>query len=132
MDAPTPILQSAMVVCKSVEELVDVLSELDAYRETFFGLICVVLQEFQRSIQESLQNLLKAEDESASITSSGLVARKELKDMIQSSSCWRRAFGIKVKSDEKTDPQAKLSAEATLVTSILLEKQLKKENIIEG
>lgn len=48
MDAPTPILQSAMVVCKSVEELVDVLTELDAYRETFFGLICVVLQEFQR------------------------------------------------------------------------------------
>lgn len=131
MDAPTPILQSAMVVCKSVEELVDVLTELDAYRETFFGLICVVLQEFQRSIQESLQNLLKAEDETASITSSSLVATKQLKDMIQSSACWRRAFGIKVKSDDNSDPQAKLAAEASLVTSLLLDQQLKKENVIE-
>ena len=73
MHAPSPILQSAMVVCKSVEELVDVLTELDGYRETFFSLICIVLQEFQRSIQESLQNLIHAEDDSVEIISSTLI-----------------------------------------------------------
>lgn len=59
------------------------------------------------------------------------MATKKLKEMIQSSSCWRRAFGIKVKADDKDDPQAKLAAEAALVTSILLEQNLNKENIIE-
>ena len=76
MNAPTSVLQSAMVVCKSVEELVDVLTELDAYRETFFSLIVVVLQEFQRSTVESFQNLIRAEDEHANICSTLLVANK--------------------------------------------------------
>ena len=44
MGAPVPILQSALVVCKSVQELVDVLMQLDEYREAFYHMICTVLQ----------------------------------------------------------------------------------------
>ena len=35
MGAPVPILQSSLVVCKSVQELVDVLMQLDEYRAGF-------------------------------------------------------------------------------------------------
>ena len=76
-----PILKSAMVVCKSVEELVDVLTELDGYRETFFSLIVVVLQEFQRSTFESLQSLIHAEDDNIKITSTSLVNDKGMIDI---------------------------------------------------
>ena len=49
------------------------------HRETFFSLICVVLQEFQRSIHESLQNLIHAEEESVEIISCEFMTLKELK-----------------------------------------------------
>ena len=59
MGAPVPILQSALVVCKSVQELVEVLTQLDEYQETFFQMICIVLQEFHHSIDDSLKQLIR-------------------------------------------------------------------------
>ena len=52
--------------------------------------------------------------------------------MILSSPCWRKAFGIKVKSDSNSSNQIMLSQEATFITQQLLKTELSKENIIEG
>jgi exocyst complex component 4 len=60
-----------------------------------------------------------------------MTRNSDLKVMIQSSSCWRRAFGIKVKSDETDSTQSKLRKEARMVTDMLLDKNLTKENCIE-
>ena len=42
-------------------ELVEVLMQLDEYRETFFGMICTVLQEFHHSVHESLKQLIQGQ-----------------------------------------------------------------------
>jgi len=59
------------------------------------------------------------------------IGRKDLKQMIQSSPSWRKAFGIQSKHDQNESEHLKLQQEAQIVTKELLEKSLSKENIIE-
>lgn len=129
--APVPILQSALVVCRSVQELVEVLMQLDEYREAFYHMICTVLQEFHHSIHESLKQLIQDPSEENVIYSASLASNVDLKQMIQSSPCWRKAFGIKVKSDQNSSNQTMLQKEAEFISQQLLNLNLTKSNIID-
>lgn len=131
MGAPVPILQSALVVCKSVQELVEVLTQLDEYQETFGQMICIVLQEFHHSIDDSLKQLIRDDSEDEEIVSANLATNPDLKKLIISSFCWRRALGIKAKSDSSSSISSMLQKEAEFIANQLLKLQLTRNNIIE-